>query len=197
MLQNSAEALASGRVEFGLQVTYPPSFPYTRGGGTPPLPLPGPPARKLVGEPEDLLLPLGALKTLQNTMFSYLEAILDHLGVNSGYLGGLLAHIAPSCFQSGGILAHHGPSWSHFEAILGPFWAFPGALDVQKPWFFLVVFNVFAIGPSSFQLRLSYPILCYLIVFLGPLGVILEPFWTLLGRSWGPLGPSWGYPGPS
>ena len=81
---------------------------------------------------------------------------------------------------------------------MGPFWAFPGALDLQKTLVFLRCFKIFAVGPSFLRLRLSYRILRHLIFLLGPLGVALGgPFSTLLGPSWGPLGLSWGCPEPS
>ena len=116
----------------------------------------------------------------------------------------ILAYIAPTDVQLGGILAHHGPSYGHLGAILGPSWGHLGAIlglsggaGPPKTLIFLRFFKVFAIWPSSLQLRLSYPILRHLVFLLGPLGVILGPFWTPSGPSWGSLGPSLGHPGPS
>ena len=86
-------------------------------------------------------------------------------------------------------MGRHGPilrlSWGHLGSFLG----FPGGAGPPKTLIFLKLFKVFAFGPCFFQLRLPYPILCNVIFFLGPLGVILGLFWTPLGPSWGYLGP--------
>ena len=62
--------------------------------------------------------------------------------------------------------------------------------------------NIFDIGPSGLQLRVSSsklghlgPSWGHLGALLGPPGAILGPSWALLGPPWGPVGPSWGHPG--
>ena len=73
--------------------------------------------------------------------------------------------------------------------------ASPGALDPLKSLIVLRLFNVFDIGPSWLQLRLSCPMLGHLGLMLVPLGTILGPSWALLGPSWALLGPPWDHPG--
>ena len=73
-----------------------------------------------------------------------------------------------------------------------------GTLDPAKTFMFLRFFNVFGIGPSSFQFRLTYPTLRHhgpswdhLETLLGRLGVILGPSWASWGPPWALLGPPW------
>ena len=73
-----------------------------------------------------------------------------------------------------------------------------GPLDPPKTLIFLRFFNVFGIGPSSLQFRLTCPILRHhgpswghLGTLLGPLGAILGPSWASLGPPWALLGPPW------
>ena len=80
-------------------------------------------------------------------------------------------------------------------ASIGSSW---GTLVVPKTMIFLRCFNVFGIGPSSLQFRLTCPILRHhepswghLGTLLGPLGAILGPSWASLGPPWALLGPPW------
>ena len=73
-----------------------------------------------------------------------------------------------------------------------------GPLDPPKTLIFLRFFNVFGIGPSSLQFRLTCltlrhhgPSWGHLGTLLGPLGAILGPSWASLGPPWALLGPLW------
>ena len=77
-----------------------------------------------------------------------------------------------------------------------------GPLDPPKTLIFLRFFNVFRIGQSSLQFRLTCPILRHhepswghLGTLLGPLRAILGPSWASLGPPWALLGPPWGHHG--
>ena len=105
-----------------------------------------------------------------------------------GHLGAILEpHLGASWGLSG-------PSWGHLGAIL----SLSGGAGLSKTLIFQRLFKVFAIGPSSSRLRLFYPILRHLVLFLGFLGVILGPFGHFgailahLGAVWGHLGASLG-----
>ena len=79
-------------------------------------------------------------------MVSHLGACVAQLGPSRGILGnlgGILTCTAPACVHLGGILADYGPSWGHLEAILGPTWAFLGALDPPKTLIVLWVLKGF------------------------------------------------------
>ena len=67
----------------------------------------------------------------------------------------------------------------------------------SKTFIFPELFEVFALVPSSLQLRLSCYILRHFVFIFGSFGVNMALSWTLLGPTWGPLGPSWGLPGHS
>ena len=73
-----------------------PNFPCTRGGGTPPLPLPGAWARKVVGGLLKVLPPRRDETARDIPHFSHLAAILRYLVAHLAHLEPSYAHLSLS-----------------------------------------------------------------------------------------------------
>ena len=80
-----------------------------------------------------------------------------------------------------GLLGAPGPS----------FGALSGAPDFPKTFIFIMFFDIFGLGPSWLQLRLSCFMLGHLGPSLGRLGAVLGPLGAILGSLGASLGPPW------